>query len=311
MAVVELEVRLRRSADDWAGWLVYGDGLLERGDPRGELIRLEHMVATARPHPEGRDLRAAIDRLFAEHGSAWRGPVPEDAKVAFCHGFLREVTLRYDEETAPSLAALLASDEARFLTTVRLRPLEEEVEEDWDDEDFDEEEFEARMMAPPAPLPPSFAEALAALELSPIETLDLSYCRLGSEGVRALFAAPTLRSVTTLDLRYNVLGDAGVTALAEWPGLAGVTSLGLANNLLGPSGATALFASPHLSRLSSLDLRYNTIGAAGARALADSPAVTTLQRLLLFRDDVDDGGADALAASRKLPTPLRRFWNAR
>jgi uncharacterized protein (TIGR02996 family) len=43
----ELEARLREAPEDEGAWLVYADWLLERGDVRGEVIRLSHQLDTS------------------------------------------------------------------------------------------------------------------------------------------------------------------------------------------------------------------------------------------------------------------------
>ena len=39
-----LEAWIRAHPDDWDGWRVYADWLLEHGDIRGELVHLEHRL---------------------------------------------------------------------------------------------------------------------------------------------------------------------------------------------------------------------------------------------------------------------------
>lgn len=66
----ELEDLIARSPASEEGFLVYADWLQSRGDPRGELIALQHRA-------DGGDDRAsfAADDLLARHAVAWLGPL--------------------------------------------------------------------------------------------------------------------------------------------------------------------------------------------------------------------------------------------
>lgn len=299
MSIPALEEHLRDDPDDWASWLVYGDWLLEQGDVRGELIRLEHAVR------ERSALKADIDRLVAEHREAWLGPAPADAEIVWKNGFIIGIALPYDDEAPATVTALLASREARFCASLKLSPPPPD-DEDFDDEDFDEEGEDASPPTRPGP-----AVALAGLDLRQLRSLAFSYCAMGLEGAVALAEAPHLEHLGSLDLRYNFIGDGGVEALSAAPRLARLTSLSLLRNDLEGAGARALARSPYLSNLETLDLRYNRIGAEGARELAASPGMKKLKTLLLYPDDVEDEGKEALAQSPHLALAIRRYWKGR
>lgn len=303
MAIPALEQHLLGDPDDWASWLVYGDWLLEQGDVRGELIRLEH--ATAQRSADGSALKADIDRLVAKHRDTWLGPAPADAEIVWKNGFIVGIALPYDEETPTMVSAVLASREGRFLSSLRLSPpaLDEDFDEEEIDDDYDED-------AGP-PTHPGPAVALAGLDLRQLRSLAFTYCAMGAEGAVALAGAPHLDNLRSLDLRYNFIGDVGVEALGAAPQLAGLTSLSLLRNDFEVAGARALARSPHLTGLATLDLRYNRIGPEGARELAASPAMRGLHTLLVYLDDVEKEGAEALAESPHLALAIRRYWKGR
>src|SRR5262245_31158206 len=88
---------------DDAPRLVYGDWLLEQGDPRGELIALQYKRRS------GSLDKAAMDReteLIEEHGAMWLGELAGVARGrGFDRGFLSSVyVLAHDEGVALRLS---------------------------------------------------------------------------------------------------------------------------------------------------------------------------------------------------------------
>src|SRR5579884_1340778 len=88
-------VAILAAPDDDAPRLVYADHLEERGDPRGEFIRVQCELARL---PEGDRRRKDLERkervLLAEHGEEWAGPVQDlVVQSEFRRGFIDGVTL--------------------------------------------------------------------------------------------------------------------------------------------------------------------------------------------------------------------------
>lgn len=304
MSIDALEARLRDDPGDWPTWLVYGDWLLEQGDARGELIRLEHQRSLAGARVGG-DVVARIEALSKKHAGRWSPEVPPSAALGWTNGFVTSLSLPLDEATPGVLEAVLASPEARFLRSLRLHAPASEDPFDEDGE-FDEE----AMNAPPKPVHAPFAQACLALDLRRLRALSFAYAVIGADGARAVARAERLGPLVALDLRYAWIGDEGAAALAEAPLLAGVRTLSLTRCGIGPKGAAALAASPHLGALRELDLRYNELKTQGARAIAASPSLRGLERLLLYKADVGKPGARALGESPHLPVNLKRYWKS-
>src|SRR5438477_5170948 len=93
-----LQVVLDRPDDD-APRLVYADWLEERGDPRGEFIRVQCELARLpaddprRPELEGRE-KALLDA----HRDAWLAPLRGlGADVEFRRGFVERLTLTAEQ----------------------------------------------------------------------------------------------------------------------------------------------------------------------------------------------------------------------
>ena len=60
--------------DDPAPYLIYSDALQLRGDPRGDLISIQHALETAAPEVAA-DLRRREATLIEENEDAWLGPL--------------------------------------------------------------------------------------------------------------------------------------------------------------------------------------------------------------------------------------------
>lgn len=288
-----LEQTLRDHPGDLASWQVYGGWLLEQGDVRGELIRLEQRRRRVSP-ADGEVLERQIAALERAHQQGWDAAVPPEVTVLERrYGFATKVSVEWSDD-APAVVEQALRE--RFVTALRLAPVDVGDEDDWE---WDDETGE--------PIPPPLADAgiLATLDLGQLTELDLSYLRLGEPGAEALAASTTTGRIETLDLRYCGIGDAGLTALAASACLDRVRCLRLQSNALSAEGVRAL---QRIERLTELDLRYNEIGAAGAQALLAAPFIGSLTRLLLYRTDVTDAGVQQLAS--QLPPALRSYWRS-
>jgi uncharacterized protein (TIGR02996 family) len=89
----DLEAQIARDPENPAGYLVYADWLIERGDPRGELINLQ--VELARDPSVERRERVAL--LLARHRAEWIGALdgenPGRVTWTWRNGFFRCVRL--------------------------------------------------------------------------------------------------------------------------------------------------------------------------------------------------------------------------
>ncbi|MFT3712869.1 MAG: hypothetical protein QM817_34890 [Archangium sp.] len=305
-----LEEHLRSRPDDWASWLVFGDALLDQGDVRGELIRLEHQHANAR---SGQDRVADEIRAFIkQHQPTWHAPLPEGARPQWLHGFIVGLELQWIEGARERLAEFLASPHSRFVTSLAITRIGEELadeEDDYDEEDFDEDGNPIRAALDAKQVTAALG-SLLALDLKQLRTLSLAYVGVGEAGAALVAEASGLSHLAQLDLRFNLIGNAGAKSLAASKHLHGLSALHLQSNELEAAGAKAL-AAAKWTRLEFLDLRRNTIGPAGAKALAASTSLSTLKRLWLQREDVGAAGVTALAKSATLPASIRGLWKGK
>lgn len=178
----------------------YYDG---RGDPRGELIRLQLEIAAKEAVGilDGKLIGRERATLRA-HGRAWAAPLADlITGYAFHRGFIGEVTLPLDRflDVAPALFAAAPIQHAN-LTAPRTR----------------------------------LAELLRSPHLARLTSLSLTRLGLDDEDAKAIAQAEAMRTVRWLALGGNKIGRPGVEALAASPWLANLAVLDLTKNPCDP-----------------------------------------------------------------------------
>jgi uncharacterized protein (TIGR02996 family) len=292
--------------EDDAPRLVYADWLEERGDPRGEFIRLQCRLA-ALPEDDAHwpELKQREGELLEAHGKAWLRDVPAWARrdACFRRGLVGEVRCTpqaFVRGAGLFRRAPVRAVQFRDLTDEQVRALAEspdlarltELDLDLGGTDV---------------LPAAVTALLISPHLGRLTRLAVTSLREGGvEVARSVAQCPALRGLTALDLAFNEIGSAGARALAGSPNLKHLVALNLHWNHIGDFGVRYLFGSRHLGRLRELDLRHNDLTARGARALAAAPALTKLANLELESNRIGTRGAQALAASPHL-TRLTRL----
>ena len=295
--------------DDDAPRLVYADWLEERGDPRGEFIRVQCDLARMAPgDPRYFELYRRTEQLWAAHSETWLQPFHRalaERSLSFHALFYGHMCMPHGPLFDRGFLEEVSMTADHFLTLAdvlfRLAPVRKAVLLGARDH------MSALARSP-------YLARLKALGLhgqpNDFTPSDFSDCDpgpcwlapIGDVGARALAASPHLGGLTALDLGYNEVGDAGAQALAACPGLAGLTELDLSLNRIGDGGARALASSPRLSRLGTLNLAGNSVGYAGARALVAAPHLACLTKLDLSLNRISPRGLRALA---RLQVPTR------
>ncbi|MGV9380341.1 TIGR02996 domain-containing protein [Nonomuraea sp. NPDC003707] len=314
MQVTAVEDALRAHPDDLASWGAYSDWLLEQGDARGTLIRLEQRLARTRPAD-----RPAMEReiagLVAEHEGGWDDGLPATAHVlARRYGFATEVAVPWSDDVREVVEQVLRG---RFVTTLRITSHEasdedeewDDEDDDWDDDEDDEDDEDDDEDGPGGGVRSGRLDlrALDGLDLGRLTGLDLSYLDLGPNGAELLVTLLRTDRLRALELRYCRIGDAGLAALAASPYLGGLRRLHLQRNRVSAEGVRSLH---RFTELTELDLRYNHIGEAGAEALIAAPFAGSLARLWLYGSDVGKDGVRRLAHAANLPSGLRTMWRS-
>lgn len=279
--------------DDDTPRLVYADWLEERGDPRGEFIRVQIALAdTHAPGPETMGLLVRNQTLLSEHSQDWTGSIrPLVSELTFERGFVATVTIALDAflEHADALFAQAPIQRVK-ITDVGTRI--------------------ARVAASP------YLERLAGLDLSGnglgdtgarilasdahlarLDALNLGMNFMDIEGVRALATASRLSRLRRLVLDHNHVHDMGAYALASASTLGSLQELGLSHAEIGDAGARYLAEAGQLGELRALDLSYNALGDAAVRALARPKNLPKLNDLRLRECQIGGVGARALADS--------------
>jgi uncharacterized protein (TIGR02996 family) len=94
-----LEAAIARDPEAREPYLVYGDWLEARGDPRGQLIAVQHELNKSAAH---RRMLAAQEELLREHGERLLGPLRDCddmlTDVQWYMGFIRSCRLHYSLE---------------------------------------------------------------------------------------------------------------------------------------------------------------------------------------------------------------------
>jgi uncharacterized protein (TIGR02996 family) len=283
--------------DDDTPRLIYADWLEERGDPRGEFIRVQCQLAKldeADPKQWALESRALF--LRGKHDRKWVGAltaVRDSDQFEFERGFVERVRLDAEDfleyaellfEHAPLLQGLTlggtysAKMFKRLVASPHFANLVE-LDLDW------------------YGIGNAGARALAAVPFSRLRRLILSRNDIRDAGLRALAASPNLKSLTILDLTWSKVTARSLVGLGSSPSLANLKHLDLDFVDIGTRGAEALALSPAFSQLTELSLHGGLIGDAGAQALARSPYLTRLQRLTLSSCHLGDAAVEALAMS--------------
>jgi uncharacterized protein (TIGR02996 family) len=255
--------------DDDSLRLVYADYLDERGDPRGEFIRVQIALAGLPDNdPRRGELEARERQLLEEHKDEWVGRIRDwvDGGWCFRRGMLA-ISIN-----APALLAISAKpgEDDWFR---RGKVLEMHVRRA-------AEHIDALARSPHLARLASLSlsgngigdvhvNALAASpHLAGLTALDLSHNFIGGGGIDALATTPNLPALTWLDLSHNHIDDADMRTLADSSALASLAYLNVSNNpIVSPEDLAALLSSPRLPRLALVDLRATIYTDEGRRAL--------------------------------------------
>jgi uncharacterized protein (TIGR02996 family) len=288
-------LNIRANPDDETARLIYADYLEERGDPRGELIRVQCELGwLAIDDPLLPEMTAREDELLAEYGEEWLAPLRALGAVGvttrcFRRGLIERVVISAADFAARAEAICRAEP---ALNAVQLKNVSAGIEE--------------------------LAAARFPIQ---IRSLDLSGNGLQDSDTRLLKKGRWIEQIEDLNLAFNKLGDGTELFAVPWPRLrrlslarAGVTigvlskagmpalqCLSLKLNALGSGLRTTLFYWPHFRQIEELDLAATELVAEDVEALASPGILPLLRKLNLRSNRIGLAGMRAVAE--------RRDWN--
>ncbi len=175
--------------------LAYGADLERKGDPRGEWIRLQVLLARGKGSPETvESYRQGLrqEALFKEHGPAWSrefegliSPGTEHVRsVSFARGMIERVTLTA-EQFLENAELLYSAAPIRHLTLTGAMS--------------------------PELIEPFFASP----HLGRTRSLEFRHCSLGGLGIEALARSPQLQELRWLELHGEALEFESFRTIAE------------------------------------------------------------------------------------------------
>jgi uncharacterized protein (TIGR02996 family) len=266
---------IREQPHDDAPRLIFADWLEERGDPRGEFVRLQCQRVRLAVHDPLRATAMAQEeeRLLRQHRSRWLGPLDQRGVAwEFSRGLLY-LCVSADTFLQLDWPALTQTPTWEWVEAMRIR---------------------LRGRA-----------GIGALADSPLlaclTALDLCENDLGDEGVAVLAVSSHLGQLRSLNLGFNKISPVGAAVLAQSPHLPRLGALNLYDNHLGDEGLAELAASPHLPELAMLRVPWNYIGPSGATALGNRGGLQALTTLSMGNNAIGDLGAASLARAPGLP----------
>ena len=239
---------VRASPEDDLPRLIFADWLDERGDPRGEFIRIQCALARLPSADPNRPVLLGRDaELIDRHRAEWSEPLKGIAGWAeFRRGFVETVNI----ETRKFL-----SRGARLFDLAPVRHV--------------------RFLDVGGNLPRLTASPL----LARLSAITLYAQHLGDELAPALVSSPHLAGLRHLNIGRNHIGDRGVQRLARSPRFEQLVGMDLSDNAIRDPGIRALAESSNLRNLAALELRRNELTRAGLGRLCSSGTLAALREL--------------------------------
>ncbi len=273
MSEAELEQHLRAHPEDEAAWLIYGDLLSAQGDPRGELIALEHEVQSRRKDPK---LAALYSAQIAEFRRDWAGPLKRwRIQETWRRGHVERLTLDADvalEEDWPSaLAQLFGHRCLRFLQRLTLM-LRVPKRDEW-----------AKV----------FAVIGRSTESLAIKALHLDRNNIAEKGMEALADSPLVECLERLELGSSYVGSLGLERFFGRVELSTLKSLSMWGQMIETRGLLAL-AHMEAPKLEQLTLSSCAIDDSALQLLSREGEFPKLKTFELGGNDVSESGLEAL-----------------
>ncbi len=320
-----LEAAILKAPDDIDGYLVYGDWLQSKGDPRGELIAVQ---AALLGKPNDQALQKKERDILAEHAEALLGDLMEiDAAdqeiiLGWRLGFLASVALGGDGESVPgeldadaAYRKIMRLGSSRFIRELKFLALgTEEGEPDYSELI----QCVADVGVPPLLRSLTFSCEDYQVSWTTLGDISLLYPKLRKlEELRIKMGALTLGTITLPTLKLFEVITGGLTrknlasvCSATWPKLETLT-LYFGSDSYG-SDCTALDLQPIFEAKGLKKLRHLALANAEftdhlPSALATSSILPQLKTLDLSKGTLSDEGAEVLIEMADAFTHLEKL----
>jgi uncharacterized protein (TIGR02996 family) len=316
-----LEKVIAGSPDDPAGYLVYADWLQAQGDPRGELVSLQHSLSEkADPALAKRE-----KQILSSNGSFIGGIEKELATVTWRWGFIDSVRIFNKKDwmdnsfdVMPITRQIFGSPAAAFVRELKLGVIR------WEMNDKDV----AQILGEVAKL--GAADKIRVLRLGDVHDIDidLAHHPLGkldvlSKSFKNLevltlyghefsFASLELPKLRELAIKTCGLSKKNMAAIAnhKWPKLESLELWFGAEDYgaqCKPKDLAAIFDGSAIPKVKKLGLKNAEFTNAICEELARGKVMKQLEELDLSMGTMDDKGAQALAANPKAFAHLKRL----
>jgi uncharacterized protein (TIGR02996 family) len=318
----DLEAAIYADPEDAQAYLVYADWLQEQGDPRGELITLQHAAASKKD----KKVAQAAEKHLAAHADAFLGPLapwtkPQDGRdegevFIWKNGFIHTARLSVDEhgdtefegELDQLYDMLVGQPSGKFLVELRVGMNRTSYDND------QQPLIDAMVKKPPRAL-----RVLHIGDFEPPEECEVSWYNIGKLG-KLWKVIPQLRhlilhggswtlgdlelpEVRRVELKTGGLSKASGDAIAKakipkvehleiWYGTDDY------GGGCGPAQVTALLARTDLPALRWLGLKNADFGDEICKVVGKGKLVKQLTHLDLSMSVLTDDGARALAAHK-------------
>jgi uncharacterized protein (TIGR02996 family) len=296
--------QIAAAPDDAGPYLVYADALQAAGDPRGDLISIQHALESPQSPAAACELRSREAALLDAHADEWFGALRDPScslQVRWKRGFLHAARVDLDEGGRTLRALLDTPGVAHTLAELRLGPAYEKIERP-DGEPFLpllREKWPASLRRlylydgdPLAARPPTLS--LEALDGVALDTLVA-----WADDVVLGWRAP-IASLRWLEIRARAFDARRLALPAPWPALEHL--------VVGCDDPTALdrvAGASNVPRLRALGVVGTAHTDRVIAELATARIADRLDELDVSRGTLTDGGARALAAA--VPRTLRRL----
>ncbi|WP_254625422.1 TIGR02996 domain-containing protein [Myxococcus sp. CA051A] len=229
----EFEATLLKDPDNVETYLVYGDWLQSQGDPRGELIALQHAASKAEG-AEASDLKRRVTALIQKHQALLLGSLAtpwadEELSLEWHLGFIRAARVGRKEfnstlDVSETVSTLLAHPSARFLKSLTVGIVTADGGNDY--EDVTQAIIQAKGS--------STIQSLFLGDFDYPRELEISWTYLN--GVSGLYAAlPHLRSLRLRGAALD-LGEMDLPELRDFTLETGSLPLAVVKSIASPQG---------------------------------------------------------------------------